>query len=828
MSAPRTLDRRRASVLFADIVGFTPLCERAGVEHAYAIVTGCLKLLDGVARRHGGVVDKYLGDALMAVFGVPAPLDNPSAAAIEMQRTVEAYNRQVQTPVPLALKAGVNSGMMTAGDLRSDVVREFHVMGDAVNVAARLKERSSPGTVYVGGDAADDARATFVFEPLEPLALKGKSVSVAAYSVRGAADDAHAAWPQAMVFTPLVGRAHELDELRAALLGLSSGAGGVVTLLGEAGAGKTRLLHEVAEELAREPELASAIELRAARSLDAALAALGSAARPVALALDDAHEPLDPDALSALCALAPTRPALLLVATRDERTAARVHEAAARRGVRARGVPVEALPEHDARRLLAHVEAESPLGEDARQLVLERSRGNPFRLIFGALLAPALESERGHEGEVERSGEAERRRATVMFADISGFTALSERLDPADAYDAVTGCLRLLHATAEKWGGTVDKYLGDAIMAVFGVPIAIEDAPCAAVNAAIEMRRNVRAYNERRALATPLDVHIGIDTGLGIAGEVSGPLLREFALMGESVGRASRLTSLAPNGRIYLGHETVLATRDRFAVRPVDAGTERGAAPAEAAYELLSEHVQVHRPRLGRGETLFTELVGRERELDVLRTAVDEAAAGRGGVVALFGEPGIGKSRLLDELRTHAAARGVRSLEARSLAIGAPLRFHPFVDLLQAFAGIVHDDDEAALGKLRDASRGVVGDAAEELLPFLGVVLALRLPPALQARVDAVKGDALDRVVVRAMRDLLEGIAAAGPLAVVFEDLHWADRSSVEMLSSLLRASLAAPILLVFAARPGFAQTAEAVAAAAETGASDRIRRLDR
>ena len=106
MSTARRLDRRRAAVLFADIVGFTPLCERAGVEHAYAIVTGCLKLLDGVARRHGGVVDKYLGDALMAVFGIPAPLDNPSAAAIaaalEMQRTVDAYNRQVNPPVPLA------------------------------------------------------------------------------------------------------------------------------------------------------------------------------------------------------------------------------------------------------------------------------------------------------------------------------------------------------------------------------------------------------------------------------------------------------------------------------------------------------------------------------------------------------------------------------------------------------------------------------------------------------------------------------------------------------------------------------------------------------
>lgn len=300
--SPRTLDRRRATVLFADIVGFTPLCERAGVEHAYAIVTGCLKLLDGVARRHGGVVDKYLGDALMAVFGIPAPLDNSSAAALaaalEMQRTVEAYNRQVQSPVALALKAGVNSGMMTAGDLRGAVVREFHVMGDAVNVAARLKERAPAGCVFVGGDAADDARALFAFTPMAPLALKGKSTSVAAYEAHAAPDDTESAWPRATVFTPRVGRTDELGALRAALRELEGGVGGVVTLVGEVGSGKTRLLHELGDELAAERAEGGSLALRAARTLAAAHATLASTAGPLALALDEPQPPLEDDALT--------------------------------------------------------------------------------------------------------------------------------------------------------------------------------------------------------------------------------------------------------------------------------------------------------------------------------------------------------------------------------------------------------------------------------------------------------------------------------------------------------------------------------------------------
>jgi len=828
VSTARRLDRRRGAVLFADIVGFTPLSEHAGVEHAYAIVTGCLKLLDGVARRHGGVVDKYLGDALMAVFGIPATLDNPSAAAIaaalEMQRTVEVYNRQVQSPVPLALKAGINTGMMTAGDLRSDVVREFHVMGDAVNIAARLKERASYGAVYVGGDAADDAAGLFAFEPLPPLALKGKSATVAAYVVHTASDDASGAWPQAMVFTPLAGRAPELAALREALHALGDGTTSVVTLAGDAGIGKTRLLHE----LAGDPRPAGVV-LRAARTCAAAVRILETTAVAVAIAFDDAHELADEaDALDALLATAVHHPALLLFAGHPGDALERVRAAAARSAIVHREILLAPLAEDESAELVSHLDSGTALSDAARALVFERARGNPFRLVFGTLLAPALESEHGHAaGNVERTSDAERRRATIVFADISGFTTLSERLDPADAYDAVTGCLRLLHLTAEKYGGTVDKYLGDAVMAVFGVPIAIEDAPAAALNAAIDMRRQVRAYNDRRALATPLDVHIGIDTGLGIAGDVSGPLLREFALMGDSVGRASRLTSLAPNGRIYLGHETMLATRDRFEMREADPADAKPGAAAEAAYELVSEREQMHRPRLGRGETLFAELVGRAHELATLRTAVDEAVAGRGGIVGVFGEPGIGKSRLLDELRAHVAAAGARYLEGRSLAIGAPLRFHPFVDLLHAFAGIDGDDDRAALSKLGAATRAVLGERADELLPFLGVVLALSLPPALQARVDAVKGDALDRLVVRAVRDLLEGLAAAAPLVLVLEDLHWADRSSVEMLGSLLRACLDARLLLVFAARPGFAETADAVAEAARAVAGERYRQLD-
>ena len=136
--------------------------------------------------------------------------------------------------------------------------------------------------------------------------------------------------------------------------------------------------------------------------------------------------------------------------------------------------------------------------------------------------------------------ETERRRVTVMFADITGFTSLTERSDTEQAYEVVTGCLKLLDGIARKHGGSVDKYLGDCIMAIFGLPLAIEEAPKAAVNAAIEMLRRVHEYSREAGIDPPLDVHIGINTGLAISGDVSGPILREFAVMGDPVNIAAR------------------------------------------------------------------------------------------------------------------------------------------------------------------------------------------------------------------------------------------------------------------------------------------------
>ena len=151
----------------------------------------------------------------------------------------------------------------------------------------------------------------------------------------------------------------------------------------------------------------------------------------------------------------------------------------------------------DESRLLIDAVAATPLTEESRGLVLAYGDGNPGRLVRGVFLEPALRAERERAASGRRAGDTERRRATILFADITGFTAMTERAGAERAYPIVVGCLQLLDEIARKHGGTVEKLIGDCVMALFGFPEAIEDAPRAAVNAAIEMRRRVREYSER-------------------------------------------------------------------------------------------------------------------------------------------------------------------------------------------------------------------------------------------------------------------------------------------------------------------------------------------
>jgi len=421
---------------------------------------------------------------------------------------------------------------------------------------------------------------------------------------------------------------------------------------------------------------------------------------------------------------------------------------------------------------------------------------------------------------MERSEEirdSERRQATVLFADISCFTQMSEKMDPEDVTAVMNCCFPRLEEAVRRHGGVVDKYIGDCIMAIFGVPNAIENAPKQALNAAIEMRHRIDEFNRERELHTPLGIHIGINTGLVIAGEIGGRHKRDFTVMGDTVNLASRLKDASADGQIFVGPETHRYTRDEFAYRKLGPLSLKGKERPVDAYELLSTEEHRYRPQIIRSDRMiFSDMVGRDAELREFRELLARVVKGDGLIVSLSGEAGIGKSRLIAEVAAAEEARQITALQGRSLSIGQTLSFHPFVDLLRHWAGITESaGEEEALKRLEEAVGELCADQAGEIFPFIATLMGMRVSGAHAERIRGIAGEAMEKLIFKSTRDLLRRMARLRPLVLVFEDLHWADQSSIQLLESLLRLVVDSRILFVLVFRPDYPETSQRILDAA-------------
>jgi class 3 adenylate cyclase len=834
----RRAEQITATVLFADVLGFSRLSAQEGPEKAYLAVTQLLRLLDAIARKHGGSVDKYQGDKLMAVFGYPVPLEDPPRAAVtaalEMRQQVADYSREAQLAIPFETHIGINTGELVGGDIRGPVVREFHVLGDAVNVAARLNSKAPAGEIWVGQRTHEATREAFHWQALEPLRFKGKSRPVPIFSLltaRGGAARDRLGFDQRLV-GELVGREAPLASLRELVRALAGGRGGAALLTGPEGSGKSRLLAALgeSEEIAGLRILqARASPAERAVGVEEASARSEAAQRPLLIVIEDAQwlESRSIARLERLTRLARELPILVIATARPDPVANRLAETI-QINFGADGALIELPPlDREAAGALVRAALGAAADDETVALVLERGGGLPGPLLQAAFLAPALRSEREQANQrADRTTEAERRRAVVVFADITGFTAMTEREGAEAAYPVVAACLEILDEVARSHGGTVDHYLGDCVMALFGVPRALEDAPRAALNAAIDMRRRIREFREQQQLPVPIDVHIGVAMGLGIAGDISGPLIREFAVMGDHVDRADALTHAAESGEIFVDDATHRAVRDVFEFRASEARLLPGASEPQPIWNLLSTAPRLHRARLGAERKVFSELVGRELELARLGEVLAALARGEGGVASVVAEAGLGKSRLLAELRKRDGS--ALWLEGRSISNGRNLSYHPIADLVRSAAGVVDQDDAAAARlKLDAVVEALLPDRVDETAPLLANLMGAALTPEVRERLNAIQGDALEKMMRSAILQMLRALSAGRPVVILMEDLHWADLSSVELVESLLRLVDERPILFLNAFRPGFEDTSGRVLAFARDKLSARHVQVD-
>jgi class 3 adenylate cyclase len=416
-------------------------------------------------------------------------------------------------------------------------------------------------------------------------------------------------------------------------------------------------------------------------------------------------------------------------------------------------------------------------------------RGNPDDARFCAECGSPL-------GEGTGSAREERKVVTVLFADLVGFTSRSERLDPEDVRATLTPYFSRLREELERRGGTVEKFIGDAVMAVFGAPTAHEDDPERAVRAALAIRDATAEMNEQDS-ELDLHVRVGINTGEALVSLGASPLHGEGMAAGDVVNTAARLQTSAPVDGILVGETTYRATERAIEYRVADPVQAKGKSEPVAAWEAVEA-----RSRYGIDVTrrVDTSLVGRERELALLRDALDRARhQDEPQLVSLVGEPGIGKSRLVHELFVH--IEGMPDLiavrQGRCLPYGDGVSYWALGEIVKAEAGILETDpDDVTAGKLDRVAAGLVTDEDERRW------VARHLRPLVGLAQERGSGDDGSEEAQAAWRRFLEALAERRPTVLIFEDLHWADDGLLDFLDYLIDWTRDVPLLVLCTARP--------------------------
>jgi len=386
-------------------------------------------------------------------------------------------------------------------------------------------------------------------------------------------------------------------------------------------------------------------------------------------------------------------------------------------------------------------------------------------------------------------GREVRKVVTIVFCDVIGSTSLGERLDPESLRGVMSRYFDVARAALEGHGGTVEKFIGDAVMAVFGVPVAHEDDALRAVRAAFELRESLVELNMEleRTWGAHLRVRIGINTGDVVAGD---PASGQSFVSGDVVNVAARLEQGAQSGEILIGADTIPLVRGSVRVESVEPLSLRGKAEAVPAFRLLE--VAAGAARVAR--RLDSAMVGRRVELQQLLDAFDRAARGSNcQLVTVVGLAGVGKSRLIRELLTR-LADGARVVEGSCLPYGEGITFWPVAEMVKHAAGIEDNDDSGTasekIGEL------LQGEREETLL----------IRDRVAATIGLAEAQGGIQETFWAVRRFFEVLAMDRPVIAVFEDIHWAESTLLDLIGYVAGFSQAHPILLLCTARPELAE----------------------
>ena len=387
---------------------------------------------------------------------------------------------------------------------------------------------------------------------------------------------------------------------------------------------------------------------------------------------------------------------------------------------------------------------------------------------------------------------SERKIITSLFVDISGYTSFSERLDPEEVKDLVSYIIGEIAQIVIKYEGHIETFAGDQVMAFFGVPRAHEDDPVRAVKTASEIHQVVRriSLKVREAIGQPLWVHIGINTGLAVTGQLDFEKAAAHHIAGDAVNVASRLCTLAKPGETLVGQATYAQAEGFFDFEPLKPIEIKGKTIPVRAYRLLSlRKLPSKRYRIsGRRAAL----IGRQREMAVLAQALASVQDGKGySLVAICGEPGTGKSRLIEEFKATLELNKITWMEGHAYASTRNISYSPLINLIKRDLAIEEEDTPGLVAAKLEGRLAGLSDLQEDVAPFLGGLLSLHYPAVAKMSPEFWRSRLHHAIPV-----ILQALAKQGPVVVCFEDLHWADPWFLNFLRGAVFAQVPGVILL--------------------------------
>jgi len=401
-----------------------------------------------------------------------------------------------------------------------------------------------------------------------------------------------------------------------------------------------------------------------------------------------------------------------------------------------------------------------------------------------------------------RSMHGERRVVTILFCDVKGSTSMAGKLDPEDWAEVMNEAFEYLISPIYRYEGTVARLMGDAILAFFGAPIAHEDDPQRAVLAGLDILKDIQPFCDEIKHEYGLDfgVRVGVHTGPVVVGEIGSNLAMEYTAMGDAANVAARMEETAEPGTIQISESTYKLVAPLFQIEALGDVELKGKDEPIKTYRVVDVKAD---PGKVRGiEGLDTPLVGRSQEMEVLLHALTDLRQGRGGIVSVLGEAGLGKSRLIEEM--HKETRQDVSEEptwffCRGISFATAQPYGLFQQLLRKLTGVnEHDTPELAREKIASYLDQIPSEQHEITRQAFEVLLAI----GKETEISELEGEAFQRELYTALENIWRDSARTQPVIYVFDDLHWADSASIELLLHLLQLVDEIPVLFLCASRP--------------------------